>query len=110
MQLQVPKAGEICFRVLIFSRTISFFLTKAHLIKEHHIDLMKGSNSQNRFCSIPSRMGLNLDSVQNGVGGGGVESSQGHRLLLALPSKDIRGQTGRGCLFVPRVSLSSLGW
>ena len=31
MQLQVPKAGEICFRVLIFSRTISFFLDKSSL-------------------------------------------------------------------------------
>ena len=88
---------------------LAFFLTKAHLIKEHHIDLIKGSNSQNRFCSIPSRMGLNLDSVQNGVGGGEVESSQGRRLLLALPFKATRGQTGWGCLFVHHASLSSLG-
>lgn len=31
MQLRVPKASEICFRVLIFSRTISFFLDKSSL-------------------------------------------------------------------------------
>ena len=31
MQLQLPKAGKICFSVLIFSRTISFFLDKSSL-------------------------------------------------------------------------------
>lgn len=61
------KAGKIYVLGYWFPQgLLAFFSTKAYLIKEHHIDLIKGSNSQNWFCSIPSRMGLNLDSVQNG--------------------------------------------
>ena len=61
------KAGKIYVLGYWFSQgLLAFFSTKACLIKEHHIDLIKGSNSQNWFCPTPSRMGLNLDSVQNG--------------------------------------------
>lgn len=61
------KAGKVYVLGYWFSQgLLAFFLTKQCLIKEHHIGLIKRSNSQNQSCSIPSRMGLNLDWVGEG--------------------------------------------
>lgn len=45
---------------------LAIFPTKPCLIKEHHIDLIKKSNSQNPSSSLPPWMGLSLDGVRRG--------------------------------------------